>query len=364
MARAADRGDDATWTHDRVLVDRTATAGARDDQTGGIARLQLCLDGRSVRIRRPVADRVVGFSHCASDARHRDHANGRAHSDSRRDGSANHGSPFRRPIRVGPGVSGPQVVEGWYGQPDPRPVERTREYIDIVRQVLARPDRVVYEGNHYHLPYGGGTGLGKALKSTVHPMRPELPIYLAAEGPKSVALAAEIADGWSPFWFSPKSDDFYRQALAEGFGRDGSRHALDDFEVACPDPVVPNPDPEAAADVVRPMLALYVGGMGAKGANFHFDVLARMGWEEVCHQIQDLYLSGRRDEAMKAIPLELIEDVALVGPASRPLKSPMPHSRRCRDRYKMVSSRIGLAGEMKGRVVPLLASGFGAIASL
>jgi F420-dependent oxidoreductase-like protein len=215
---------------------------------------------------------------------------------------------------LGLGASGPQVVEGWYGMPYSKPLARTREYFDIVRSIIARSERVSYAGEHYTLPYPGGTGLGKPLKSTIHPLRPEIPMFLAAEGPKNVALAAEIADGWLPFWFSPSSDAFYRAALADGFARPGARRHEGDFEVVCPVPVVIDPDPERAADVVRPMLALYVGGMGARGANFHFDVIARMGYEEEATRIQELYLAGRKDEAIASIPLRMVEDVALVGP--------------------------------------------------
>ncbi len=218
---------------------------------------------------------------------------------------------------LGLGVSGPQVVEGWYGQPYPKPLARTREYVEIVRRVIARQEPVSFGGDHYRLPYEGGTGLGKPLKSTIHPKRPDLPIYLGAEGPKNVALSAEIGDGWFPFWFSPKSDAFYREAMTEGFARPGAVRTIDDFEVACPVPVIVNPDPEQAADVIRPMLALYVGGMGAKGANFHFDVIARMGYEAEANRIQDLYLDGKKTEAAASIPLSLIEDVALVGPPEK-----------------------------------------------
>jgi len=220
-------------------------------------------------------------------------------------------------FNLGLGVSGPQVVEGWYGMPYPKPLARTREYVSIVRAIIARQDRVAFDGEHYQLPYRGGTGLGKALKSTVHPLRTDLPIYLAAEGPKNVALAAEIADGWLPFWFSPKSDEFYQGALREGFSRKGARHALETFDVPCPVPVVINPDVEQAADVVRPMLALYVGGMGAKDANFHYEVLARIGYEAECARIQELYLDGKRGEAIASVPLAMVEDVALVGPIDK-----------------------------------------------
>lgn len=224
---------------------------------------------------------------------------------------------------MGLGASGPQVVEGWYGQAYPKPLARTREYLNIVRQVLARTAPVSLDGDHYQLPFDGGTDLGKPLRSTVKPLRDDLPIYLAAEGPKNVALAAELCEGWLPFWFSPKSDGFYRTALDIGFSRPGARHTFDTFEIVSPTPIVIDSDVEAAADQVRPMLALYVGGMGARGANFHFDVLARMGWESVCEEIQDRYLRGNRVDAMAAIPLEMVEDVALVGPIDK-IKEELP----------------------------------------
>ncbi len=218
---------------------------------------------------------------------------------------------------LGLGVSGPQVVEGWYGQSFPKPLARTREYVSIVRKILTRDEPVTFDGEHYRLPFDGGTGLGKALKSTVHPLRSDLPIYLAAEGPKNVALAAEIADGWLPAWFSPKLDGFYREALAEGFAREGARRTLDTFEIPAMVPAVIHPDPEVAASLVRPAIALYVGGMGSKEVNFHSEVFVRMGWGDVCEQVQDLYLDGRKDEAMAAIPLEMVEDVALIGPPDK-----------------------------------------------
>ena len=151
----------------------------------------------------------------------------------------------------------------------------------------------------------------------MHPRRADLPIFLAAEGPKNVAMAAEIADGWLPLWFSPKSDAFYRTALAEGFARPGARHTAQTFEVTSMMPVLIADDVEACADLLRPMLALYIGGMGAKGANFHFDVFARMGWEAECNRIQDLYLDGRKADAITAVPTGLVEDVALIGPVEK-----------------------------------------------
>jgi F420-dependent oxidoreductase-like protein len=218
---------------------------------------------------------------------------------------------------LGLGVSGPQVVEGWYGQPYPQPLARTREYLEIVRRILAREQPVSFDGDHYQLPFPGGTGLGKPLKSTVHPLRADLPIYLAAEGPKNVALSAEIADGWLPLFFSPRDDAFYRKALDEGFGRAGARRSADDFEVIVPLSVVPGDDAEKCADVVRPMLALYMGGMGARDQNFHFDVFARMGFEDVAVKVQEHYLARDRDAAAAAIPLALVESVALVGPPDK-----------------------------------------------
>jgi len=214
---------------------------------------------------------------------------------------------------LGLGASGPQVVEGWYGQPYARPLARTREYIEIVRRIVAREDRIEYHGEFYDLPLAGGTGQGKPLKSTLHPRRADLPIFLAAEGPKNVALAAEIADGWLPFWFSPASDAFYRKAMQEGFDRPGARRTPDDFEVACVVPVVPNPDLEAAASMIRPLLALYVGGMGSREKNFHKDVFVRMGYEAEANTIQDLYLEGKKADAAAAIPVEMVESVALIG---------------------------------------------------
>jgi F420-dependent oxidoreductase-like protein len=211
---------------------------------------------------------------------------------------------------LGLGASGPQVVEGWYGQPYPRPLARTREYVEIVRQVIAREAPVTLDGEFFQLPLAGGAGLGKALKSTVHPLRKEIPIYLAAEGPKNVALAAEICDGWLPLFFSPKSDGFYRAALEEGFARPGARRTLADFEVPASVPVIVHDDVEAAANRIKPSLALYIGGMGAKSVNFHHDVFARLGYEDVADKVQELYLQGRKAEAVAAIPTSLVEDTA------------------------------------------------------
>jgi len=218
---------------------------------------------------------------------------------------------------LGLGVSGPQVVEGWYGQPFPKPLARTREYVEIVRAILRRDKPVEYDGEFYQLPYRGGSGLGKPLRSTVHPLRADLPILLAAEGPKNVALAAEICDGWIPFFYSPHHDQHYRDALAEGFARAGALHTQADFEVAGVVPVIIDDNVDAAADWIRPMLALYIGGMGARTQNFHRDVFVRMGFGDVCDQITELYLGGEKQSAAKAVPTAMVEQVALVGPEAK-----------------------------------------------
>ena len=216
---------------------------------------------------------------------------------------------------LGLGASGPQVVEGWYGQPYPRPLARTREFVAVVRQVLAREAPVTFDGDFYRLPLGPdeGAGLGKALRPTVHPLRADLPIHLAAEGPRNVALAAEIADGWLPMFYSPRMDDEYRALLAEGFAARTDDRSPARFEVVAPVPVVLAESIDAAAEQIRPFVALYAGGMGAKGANFHRNVLDRLGYSAVCDEIQAHYLAGDKQRAAAAVPVELVRDVALVG---------------------------------------------------
>jgi len=218
-------------------------------------------------------------------------------------------------VLLGIGTSNPQVVEGWYGQQYPRPLERTREYIDIVRRVVARGEPVAYDGRHYQLPLRAGTGLGKPMRSILHPYRTEIPIYLGAEGPRNVALTAEIADGWNAIFFSPAMNDFYAAALAEGFARSGARHSSETFDVVGgPLAIIGDDDLERAADRLRPTLALYVGGMGARGLNFHHEVFARMGYEAEAKAIQDAYLAGDKKSAIAAVPTRMVEDVALIGP--------------------------------------------------
>jgi F420-dependent oxidoreductase-like protein len=214
---------------------------------------------------------------------------------------------------LGLGVSGPQVVEGWYGQPFAKPLARMREYIGVLRQVWARQGPVTNAGPHYPLPLPEGTGLGKPLKASIRPLREDIPIFLAAEGPKNIALAGEVCDGWLALFYSPHHDGFYREALSEGLGRPGARRTAEEFEVTASVPLIVTDDIEAAADAMRPMYALYFGGMGAKGTNFHANVAIRMGYEAEVARIQELYLSGHKDEAAAAVPTELLEKLTLIG---------------------------------------------------
>ncbi|MEA2335872.1 MAG: hypothetical protein QOG40_2362 [Solirubrobacteraceae bacterium] len=218
---------------------------------------------------------------------------------------------------LGLGVSGPQVVEGWYGMPFAKPLARTREYIGILRDIWARQGPLASTGPHYPLPLPVGTGLGKPLKSSIHPLREDIPIYLGAEGPKNVALCAELCDGWLAMLFSPTHQDANRAALSEGFSRPGARRTPDEFEVAATVPFIVCDDVDAGIDSLRAFYALYFGGMGAKGTNFHANVAIRMGYEREVAEIQELYLSGRKDEAGGKIPRELIEELSLVGPPAK-----------------------------------------------
>jgi len=219
---------------------------------------------------------------------------------------------------LGLGVSGPQVVEGWHGQPFGKPLGRTREYVSIVRAILARQKPVEHAGEHYQIPYRGpgATGLGKSLRSILHG-RADLPIYLAAIGPKNVALAAEIADGWLPAFFSPARAALFRPALAEGFARAAAAGKREGFDIAPMVPVVVGRDVDACRAQVKPRLALYVGGMGARGRNFYFDLACRYGYEAEAARIQELYQGGRRPEAEAAVPDALVDEVALCGPRER-----------------------------------------------
>jgi F420-dependent oxidoreductase-like protein len=218
---------------------------------------------------------------------------------------------------LGLGASGPQVVEGWHGVVYGKLLTRTREYVSIVRQILRREQPLEHHGEYYDIPVRGGTGLGKPLKLILHPLRANMPIYLAAIGPKNVALAAEIADGWLPVFFSPKRFDVFRSSLNEGLARRTDGKTLDDFDIAPTVSVVIGDDVAACRMQVKPHLALYVGGMGARGKNFYNDLARRYGYEEAATRIQDLYLSGKKNEAIAAVPDELVDEIALCGPPER-----------------------------------------------
>jgi F420-dependent oxidoreductase-like protein len=211
---------------------------------------------------------------------------------------------------LGLGTSGPQVVEGWHGQPWGKPLGKTREYVEIVRAALRR-DVVEHHGEHYRIPYDGpgATGLGKPLKLMLRPLRAEIPIFLAAIGPKNVALAAEIADGWLPIFVAP-------ERFADAFGA-SLAGAPDGFEIAATASVLVGDDVQALRDSLKPYLALYVGGMGAKGKNFYNSLVRRYGWADDAERIQELYLSGHQREAIAAVPDDLVDAVALVGPKER-----------------------------------------------
>jgi len=209
---------------------------------------------------------------------------------------------------LGIGVSGPQVVEGWYGQPFPKPLARTREFVEVVRRMLRREAPVEFHGEHYDLPLRGGLGLGKPLKLIVHPRRAEIPIYLGAEGPKNVALAAEIADGWLPIFLSPYRWKIYADPLAQR--RPG-------FEIACPVTVIVADDVAEGLLPVKMSLAFYIGGMGARSHNFHLDLMKRMGFAAEATKVQELFLAGQRGEAIAAVPDALADEISLVGPPAR-----------------------------------------------
>jgi F420-dependent oxidoreductase-like protein len=220
---------------------------------------------------------------------------------------------------LGLGLSGPQVVEGWHGVPYGKPLGKTREYVSIVREILAREAPLVHRGQHYQIPYAGddATGLGKPLKSIIHG-RAGMPIYLAAIGPRNVELAAEIADGWLPIFFSPAHySDTYREHVEAGFARAGGGKSLETFDIAATVPVVVGDDVAACRNQVKPFLALYIGGMGARGKNFYHDLACRYGFAAQANAIQDLYLAGNKWEAMAAVPDDLVDAVALCGPKAR-----------------------------------------------
>jgi F420-dependent oxidoreductase-like protein len=211
---------------------------------------------------------------------------------------------------LGLGVSGPQVVEGWYGQPFSKPLARTREYVSIIRQVLRREAPVTSPGPHYPLPYHGpgAWGLGKPLRSITHPLRADVPIFLGAEGPKNVALAVEIADGWLPLYYSPYRPEVYADSL---------RGMRPGFEIAQLVQIHVTDDVASGLLPIKAMLGFYIGGMGAKQRNFHMELMSRMGFEAAAHEIQDLFFEGKRQEAIAAVPDQFADEISLVGPTER-----------------------------------------------
>jgi F420-dependent oxidoreductase-like protein len=212
---------------------------------------------------------------------------------------------------LGIGSSGPQVAEGWHGQRFAKQLQRTREYVAVVRMALAR-ERVVFDGETLQLPLPDGPG--KALKLTIAPVQEKIPIYIAAIGPKNTTLAAEISDGWLPTLFSPEHVGEFRPLLEEGFARAGGGKGFDDFDIVPTVTAMVSDDRESARDAMRHYVALYVGGMGSRKQNFYNALVRRYGYEEAAQTVQDLYLEGRKDEAAAALPGELIDTLCLVGP--------------------------------------------------
>jgi F420-dependent oxidoreductase-like protein len=213
-------------------------------------------------------------------------------------------------LLLGMGVSGPQVVEGWYGRPSNRPLARTREYVEIVRAALRREGPLSYDGEYYPLPYDGpgSTGLGKPLKIMTHPLRADIPIFLGAEGPKNVAQTAEIADGWLPLYYSPFRPEVYAEGLAA---------AKDGFEIVAMTTFTITEDVSAGLLPVRAMLGFYIGGMGAKGTNYHANLMSRMGYPDEAAKVQELFFAGRREDAIAAVPEDFADEISLVGPPAR-----------------------------------------------
>jgi len=251
-------------------------------------------------------------------------------------------------VLLGIGASGPQVVEGWHGVAYGKPLGRAREYVAIMRAIWQREKPLEYRGEHYQIPYAGAdaTGLGKPLKSILRG-RADIPIYLAAIGPKNVALAAEIADGWLPVFFSPGRMSVYRASLESGFSRAGGKKSLATFDIAPTVPIVLGDDVVVCRNAVKPNLALYIGGMGARGKNFYNDLARRYGYEAAAVKIQDLYLSGKKAEAEAAVPDALVDEVALCGPRER-----------IRDRiaaYKEAGVTTLICRTSQPEVVPLMA---------
>lgn len=219
---------------------------------------------------------------------------------------------------VGLGPSGPQVVEGWYGATYAKPLSRLHEYIDVMRLVFAREAPVQYDGYHYKLPYRGedSTGLGKPLKSILHCER-KIPIYTASLQPKAVSLSAEIADGFFPIWLNPEKPELFAAPIKEGLAKAGGGKSLEHFDIAPFVAVVMGDDVTQCRNLLKPAMALYIGGMGARGKNFYTDYAGKLGYPDAARKIQDLYLDGKKEEAAAQVPDQLVDDVALCGPRDR-----------------------------------------------
>jgi len=276
---AEDLGFDSVWTGESWSSDAFSPLAA---VAGATSRVRLCTGIAQIAARTPTAMAMHAMT-----------------LDGLSEGRA----------AVGIGVSGPQVVEGWYGRPFGQPLARTREYVAIIREALRREGPVAAPGPHYPLPYTGegSVGLGKPLKMITHPLRGDVPVYLGAEGPKNVALAFEIADGWVPLYWSPYRTDAY--AMPDTIP--------DDFEIAVNVSVVVHDDVATALWPIKATLGFYIGGMGAKSRNFHTELMARMGFEDEAHHIQDLFFAGKRDEAIAAVPDEFADAISLSGPKER-----------------------------------------------
>ena len=219
---------------------------------------------------------------------------------------------------AGLGVSGPQIVEGWYGEPWGKPYWRIRDYVEIMRKIFARQEPVTHQGREISLPYTGegALGIGKPLKSILH-MNPDIPIWLGTGTETNVKLTAQIADGWLPLGFAPGSMEIYRPWLEEGFRRAGGGKSFENFEIQGTSRVLITDDVRAGLQAMKPGIALYVGGMGHRNKNFHNDMMARRGYPEAAARIQELYLAGRKDEAIEAVPDEYCDEGTLIGPPAR-----------------------------------------------
>ena len=243
---------------------------------------------------------------------------------------------------AGLGASGPQVVEGWHGVPYGKPVTRTKEYIQIMRKIMEREGPVEFDGNMYHMPNTGEgtTGLGKPLKSILE-AAPDVPIYTASITPAGLRCAGEVADGVFPVWMDPEKYSVLGEYIEEGFAKAGNGKSLENFDIAPFVTVSMNDDLDAAFDALRPYLALYIGGMGARNKNFYFDYATRLGYGDAAKKIQDLYLDGKKDEACAEVPTQLIDEVCVVGSADR-IRDRLQRWKEAGERREVGSMLLGI----------------------